>query len=159
MHQVYLSLGSNIGERDANIGRAVEELGNRGLRITRKSSLYETEPVEFADQPWFINSAIEGETDLQPAELLNAVLAVEQVMGRERRVPKGPRLIDIDILLFDDAVIHTSDLDVPHPRMTERLFVLAPMAEIAPDAVHPVLKKTMAQLLAGTPDSSAVRRI
>ena len=159
MHKAYLSLGSNIGDRAANIGRAIAELGKRGLRITRKSSLYETEPVEFVDQPWFLNSAIEVKTDLQAAELLNVVLDVEQAMRRERRVPKGPRVIDVDILLFDDDVIHMAELDVPHPRIAQRLFVLIPMNEIAPEAVHPVLKKTMAQLLAETDDSSEVRRV
>lgn len=159
VHKAYLSLGSNIGDRAANIGRAIAELGKRGLRITRRSSLYETEPVEFVDQPWFLNSAIEVKTDLRAAELLNVVLEVEQAMRRERRVPKGPRVIDIDILLFDDDVIHTAELDVPHPRIAERLFVLIPMNEIAPEAVHPTLKKNMAQLLAETDDSSEVRRV
>lgn len=159
MHNVYLSLGSNIGDRATNIGRAIAELGKRGLRITRKSSLYETEPVEFVDQPWFLNSAIEVKTDLRPAELLKVILEVEQAMRRERRVPKGPRVIDVDILLFDDDVIHTAGLDVPHPRIAERLFVLVPMNEIAPEAVHPVMKKDMAQLLAETDDSSEVRRV
>ena len=159
MYKAYLSLGSNMGDRAANIGRAIAELGKRGLRITRRSSLYETEPVEFVDQPWFLNSAIELKTDLRAAELLNVVLKVEQAMRRERRVPKGPRVIDIDILLFDDDVIHTAELDVPHPRIAERLFVLIPMNEIAPEAVHPTLKKNMAQLLAETDDSSEVRRV
>jgi 2-amino-4-hydroxy-6-hydroxymethyldihydropteridine diphosphokinase len=158
MATAYLSLGSNIGERAANIARAVGELGHRGVRVTRTSSLYETEPVEFTEQPWFLNSVIEVETDLPAAELMKAALEVEHAMGRERNVPKGPRAIDIDILLYGDLVIRTPELDVPHPRMAERLFVLAPMAEIAPGVVHPVLKKDMAELLTETNDSSEVRR-
>ncbi|HKS68351.1 MAG TPA: 2-amino-4-hydroxy-6-hydroxymethyldihydropteridine diphosphokinase [Candidatus Acidoferrales bacterium] len=158
MARVYLSLGSNMGDRAANIGRALKELGERGFRIARSSSLYETEPVEVRDQPWFLNSVAEGETKMEPEELLEAALAVERLMGRERRVQKGPRVIDIDMLLYDGAVIHRPGLEIPHPRMAERRFVLAPMAEIAPAAMHPVLKKTMATLLAETPDRSEVRR-
>lgn len=159
MARVYLSLGSNLGDRAANIERAVDELATRGVRVTHASSLYETEPVEFTDQPWFLNNAVEGQTDLEAVELLNVVLQVEQGMGRERGVPKGPRIIDVDILLYGECVIRTPELSIPHPRMAERLFVLAPMAEIAPNAIHPVLKKTIARLLGETHDSGEVRRV
>lgn len=158
MARVYLSLGSNMGDRGANIARALEKLSGRGVRVTRASSLYETEPVEFREQAWFLNSVVEAETELEPSELLAAALEVERALGRERRVPKGPRLIDIDILLYGDAVIDTPELQVPHPRMAARRFVLVPFAEIAPHAVHPVLKKTVAELLAETPDRSVVTR-
>jgi len=158
MPKVYLSLGSNIGDRAANISRALDAMRQCGVRITRESSLYETEPVEFRDQDWFLNSVVEAETELPPLELMNAALAVERSLGRERRVPKGPRLIDIDILLYGDSVIHTPDIDIPHPRMAARRFVLVPFAEIAPNALHPVLHKTLADLLNDTPDRSTVRR-
>jgi 2-amino-4-hydroxy-6-hydroxymethyldihydropteridine diphosphokinase len=156
---VYLSLGSNLGDRAANIGRALEELRKGGIRITRESSRYETEPMEFREQDWFLNSVVEAETELQPHELMEAILSVERTLGRERRIPKGPRVIDIDILFYGETVIHTPEIDIPHPRMTHRRFVLVPFAEIAPDALHPVLKKTTAELLAETPDHSEVRRL
>jgi len=159
VRKAYLSLGSNLGDRAANIARAVEQLAKSGVRVMRRSSLYETEPVEFVDQPWFLNSVIETETALEPAELMRTVLQIEKTMGRERCVAKGPRVIDIDILLYDDLVIHTPELEVPHPRMAERLFVLVPMAEIASKVIHPALNVTVAQLLAGTSDRSEVRRI
>ena len=157
MAKVYLSLGSNIDDRAVNISRALDALRQRGVRITRESSLYETEPVEFLDQEWFLNSVVEAETELLPLELMTAALAVERSLGRERRIPKGPRLIDIDILLYGDSVIHTPELDIPHPRMTARRFVLVPFAEIAPDALHPALHKTILELLKETPDRSTVR--
>jgi 2-amino-4-hydroxy-6-hydroxymethyldihydropteridine diphosphokinase len=158
MELVYLSLGSNIGDRAQNIARAITDLPARGVRVTRESSLYETEPVEFRQQDWFLNAVVEAETNVDPSGLLHALLAIEQALGRERRVPKGPRIIDIDILLYGDKQIHTSEIEIPHPRIADRRFVLVPFAEIAPGAVHPVLHKTVTQLLAETPDHSEVRR-
>lgn len=157
MTTVYLSLGSNMGDRAENIARAIEALASHGVRVTRQSSLYETEPVDVKDQGWFLNSVIEGETDWAPTELMNVLLGIERGLGRKRRVPKGPRVIDIDILLFGSTVARTPEVKIPHPRMTERRFVLVPFAEIAPGARHPGLQKTIAQLLDETPDRSQLR--
>jgi 2-amino-4-hydroxy-6-hydroxymethyldihydropteridine diphosphokinase len=154
---IYLSLGSNMGDRARNMGRAVAALASHGVRVMRQSSLYETEPVEFRDQDWFLNSVVEAETDLTPEGLMDALLDVERSLGRRRLVPKGPRLIDLDILLFGSSSVRTPGLEIPHPRMAERRFVLVPLSEIAPDAWHPVLQKTIAALLAGSSDQSAVR--
>ena len=157
MTKVYLSLGSNIGDRAGNIARAVAALASHGVRVTRESSLYETEPVDFREQDWFLNSVVEAETDLTPAEVMDALLKIERALGRQRLAPKGPRLIDMDILLFGSSIVRTPELEVPHPRMAQRRFVLAPFNEIAPGAWHPVLKKTIAELLAEVPDPSEVR--
>jgi 2-amino-4-hydroxy-6-hydroxymethyldihydropteridine diphosphokinase len=155
---IFLSVGANVGDRAGNVERAIAALGAHGLRVTRQSSLYETEPVEMREQPWFLNCVVEAETDLLPEQLMDALLEIERGLGRERRVPKGPRLIDMDILLFGSTVVQTPGLEIPHPRMAERRFVLVPFREIAPDVRHPILKKTIAELLAVTPDPSEVRQ-
>ena len=162
METIYVSLGSNIGDRARNIARAIAALGAQAVRVTRQSSLYETEPVDVRGGGWFLNCVIEAETELAPLELMQALLSIERSLGRQRRLvsdgPKESRTIDLDILLFGSKVISTPELKVPHPRMAERKFVLAPFAEIAPDVRHPVLKRSIAELLAQTPDRSEVRR-
>jgi 2-amino-4-hydroxy-6-hydroxymethyldihydropteridine diphosphokinase len=146
-----------MGERETNLGRAIEELSKRSIRIVKQSSLYETEPLEIRDQACFLNCAVEAETELGSRQLLETLLAIESDMGRHRGVKYGPRNIDIDILLFGENVVDTPGLVIPHPRMAERRFVLVPMNEIAPAALHPVLNKTIAELLAATPDTSNVQ--
>jgi 2-amino-4-hydroxy-6-hydroxymethyldihydropteridine diphosphokinase len=154
----YLSLGSNIADREAHLRAAIAQLASAG-RVMRVSSFYETEPVEFTDQAWFLNCAVALETSAAPAELMQLLLEIEQSMGRQRLQKKGPRTIDIDILLFGDQVVNTAELTIPHPAMAARRFVLEPMAEIAPEARHPVLKKTIRELLDGLPAGQIARKI
>jgi 2-amino-4-hydroxy-6-hydroxymethyldihydropteridine diphosphokinase len=157
LHTVYLSLGSNLGDRASHIERALELLMDSGVRITRRSALYQTEPVGFQAQGWFLNTAVEAETELMPRQLLHVVRRIEQQLGRKRIVHAGPRTVDIDILFYGASIIRSVDLEIPHPRMAGRRFVLIPMAEIAPALRHPVLRLTMAGLLAATPDRNQVR--
>lgn len=153
----YLSLGSNLGDRRANLEQALERLNDLG-EVTAISSFYETAPVDFTRQPEFLNVAAALATEKMPKQLLHAVLEIERLLGRKRAsanaTVKGPRTLDIDILLYGSSIIRTTELTVPHPRMHERRFVLEPLAEIAPDLRHPVFKRTMRELRDALPPSS-----
>lgn len=161
MTQVYLSLGSNLGDRAGNIARAVQALPAHGVRVVRESSLYETEPLEIDSEGWFLNSVVEAETDHPPLQLMHALLEIERSLGRNRPLvaagAKQSRTIDIDILLAAATILRTPELEIPHPRMAERRFVLVPLVEIAPGTRHPALRKTIAELLDATTDRSQVR--
>jgi 2-amino-4-hydroxy-6-hydroxymethyldihydropteridine diphosphokinase len=154
---IYVSIGSNLGDRAENLERAIESLSEIGVQVLRCSSIYETEPVDFLAQPWFLNCVVEGETSHMPRQLLEELQAIERKLGSKKLVPRGPRIIDLDILFYETAVIREAGMEIPHPRLAERRFVLVPLAELAPEIRHPVLRKTAAELLAATQDGSAVR--
>lgn len=159
MHKlVYLSLGSNVGDRAANLMAAIDRMGALG-KVIAVSPFYETEPVEFTAQPWFLNCAVGLDTEKMPRQLLSAILNIEKEMGRRRVQKKGPRNIDIDILLFGNSVVKTKGLSIPHPAMHERRFVLEPLAEIAPEVRHPVFRKTVRELRDALPPGQAVKRL
>lgn len=150
MKTAYLSLGSNLGDREANLRRALLLLASPELRVLRFSSTYETEPQDLRGQPWFLNLVAEIETTLFPLQLLAQIQRIEKALGRKRVVDKGPRTLDIDIVFFGNFVIDTPRLQVPHPRMQDRRFVLEPLAELAPELRHPVTRRTVREMLAAT---------
>ena len=145
MPMVFLGLGSNIGDKEEHIRKALTSLSHI-CNVRRTSHLYLTEPVGYTEQDWFLNCVVEVETDVDPKKLLSSIKSIERKLGRTKTVKKGPRIIDIDILLYEDHIIKTKDLVIPHPLMHERLFVLQPMMDINPDFVHPVLKKSIREL-------------
>ena len=147
---VYLALGSNLGDRRQNLIQAISALELRPIEIVRQSSIYETAPMMLEDQPWFLNQVVEVRTSMFPRQLLHSTREIERQIGRKRTVAYGPRVIDIDILLYGRTVMSSDELTIPHPRMTERRFVLEPLAELAPRLRHPLLKRSIAELLAAT---------
>lgn len=153
---VYLGLGSNLGDRHRNIGKAIELLSEK-VHMEAISSTYETEPVGYDDQPCFLNAVCRVSTSLEPRQILLLAKEIEAKLGREPTFRNGPRVIDIDILLYDSQVMDTPDLTIPHPRLTQRAFVLVPLAELAPDLVHPVSGKNVAELMRAT-DSSGIKK-
>ncbi|MCL5263783.1 MAG: 2-amino-4-hydroxy-6-hydroxymethyldihydropteridine diphosphokinase [Chloroflexi bacterium] len=156
MATVFLGLGSNQGDRMQNLRMALQLLAHE-VTVNRVSSIYETEPVDYLDQPWFLNAVCQIETELSPRETLALANRVEQELGRQRTVRYGPRTIDVDILLYDNCVIDEPDLRIPHPEMAKRAFVLVPLAEIGGHIVHPRLGTSVDDLMHRLGDSSQVR--
>ena len=156
MTTVYIALGTNVGDREHNLRGAIRLLAEAGMRIVKISSIYETEPVDYLEQAWFLNAVLEAQTDLPALDLLHQLRSIESAMGSKKAFAKGPRLIDLDILLYGGESIATPELQVPHPRMLQRRFVLVPLAEIAPNLHHSSWPATASQLLAALKDSSVV---
>lgn len=151
MKTVYLALGSNLGDRLAYLQKALDLLHRPTLQVKRAASVYETEPMEVTDQPWFLNTVLEVETLLFPRQLLARLQQVERRLDRQRTIDKGPRTLDIDLLLYGQAVVQAPELTIPHPAMAQRRFVLEPLAELAPQLRHPVLRRTVWELLQAAP--------
>ena len=150
--KVFISIGSNIGEKLGNCLRAISLIDKEIGPVIRRSSFYKTEPVGYKDQDWFVNCIILIDTQLDPYELLSRLQKIESMMGREKGIRWGPRVIDLDIIMYEDVIIDEERLTIPHPLMHKRRFVLVPMSEIAPDLVHPVLKKSVKEILKSLPE-------
>jgi 2-amino-4-hydroxy-6-hydroxymethyldihydropteridine diphosphokinase len=157
-HVTYLALGTNLGHREENLREALQKLPPE-VEISAVSRLYETVPAYVLDQPAFLNIAVKGQTALSPTDLLVYLKQIETQIGREKTIRYGPRKIDLDIIFYDDLILNTPDLAIPHPRMAERGFVLRPLADIAADFVHPVLKQTVAELVADLPPEDGILRV
>ena len=155
----FLSLGSNLGDRMKNLGSAIDLLYKSGVHIVSKSSVYETEPVGIVSESWFYNQVLEVETELAPMELLIQIQRIEEQMGRVRTEQLSSRPIDIDILLAGEETVSTENLEIPHPRLTERNYVIYPLAEIAPDVKHPVLNERIISLLEKSNDPFHVKKL
>jgi 2-amino-4-hydroxy-6-hydroxymethyldihydropteridine diphosphokinase len=154
MKRIYLSLGSNVGDRGQNLRAAIDALPTAGVRVLRASPVYETEPVDYRDQGWFLNQVLEAETALFPMQLLARTQRIERDLGRVRTLSKGPRTIDLDILFYGAAVVKTARLEIPHPRIAERRFVLAPLADLAPGLRHPVTRRSVREMLQAAPPAA-----
>jgi len=158
MARVYLGLGSNLGDREEAFAHAARHLAEQGVTISRRSSLYVTEPVGGPPQDWFTNAVLEAATELSPEAVLEAGQGAERARGRVRGVKDGPRTLDVDVLFYDDLCRDAPDPVLPHPRLHLRRFVLVPLVELQPDLVHPRLGRTVTDLLAACPDTMAVRK-
>jgi 2-amino-4-hydroxy-6-hydroxymethyldihydropteridine diphosphokinase len=155
--EIYIGLGSNLGNRLENIRKAIELMKEQGIEIVKESSIYETEPMGYKEQGWFLNSVVKGKTELSPRRVWKRLEKIEKLMGREREIKWGPRIIDLDILFYGDKILNGKELQIPHSELHKRRFVLVPLEEIAPELVHPVLNKSIRELLGELKDNSEVR--